>query len=392
MRVAIISRLPGTDREHNSGLFRTTVDQANVLAKSGVDVTVLSLQTGLGHVAAGLDPRVKVVYVSRPGRALNHLTLFLVAAGRLTMALRKLGEFDGVIVHATPETGLAAALLQRYRPLLMVHGIYRRETRPTGSSAWRWALWAVSSVVEKFYLWRCRFVLATSEDIERLLQNGRTHVTRITNPVPDEYFDLYPGPDRDPLAPVVVHIGATVPRKGLDLLVEAWSEVAARFPGATLSIVGQPGPGDEGYYQSLRKRAADLPQIHWLGPIDDRALVALLSTATVLVHPSRADTAPLVIAQAQAAGVTVLASRVGAIPDMLDEGRAGYLIDGPLTAASVASELIEVLSTPPEHREPIRVRARDLAEDRFRGSSVARSLIAVLSKSNTSKSKGSEAR
>ena len=65
----------------------------------------------------------------------------------------------------------------------------------------------------------------------------------------------------------------------------------------------------------------------------------------VLCVPSNAEAFPLVIVEAMARGVPVLSSAVGSVPDMLDNGRTGVLVE-PVTAAAWAAALRTVIEEP----------------------------------------------
>ena len=101
----------------------------------------------------------------------------------------------------------------------------------------------------------------------------------------------------------------------------------------------------------------------------DRVREALASAAC-LVLPSFQETAPLVVEEAMAAGVPALASNACGVPYMIEDGRTGLLFD-PQRTESIAEKLDAVLSNA-DLRERMSTRAREVAEDRFRASRVAR--------------------
>jgi glycosyltransferase involved in cell wall biosynthesis len=81
-------------------------------------------------------------------------------------------------------------------------------------------------------------------------------------------------------------------------------------------------------------------RVHDLAPGDD-ALVSLYQQADVVCLPTHGDAVPWVVLEAMACGTPVVASRVGAIPDLLDDGRAGVLVArGDTTALRAALERV----------------------------------------------------
>lgn len=120
---------------------------------------------------------------------------------------------------------------------------------------------------------------------------------------------------------VFVALGRLSPEKGPDVLLAAWRRVAAQVPRAALVFVGDGVLRDD-----LVRAARDLPagRVVFAGWSEDP--VADLAAADVCVLPSRREGLPLAALEAMAAGVCVCATRVGALPEVLDEGRAGRLV------------------------------------------------------------------
>ena len=111
----------------------------------------------------------------------------------------------------------------------------------------------------------------------------------------------------------VCFLGWVIPTKGIQELIDAW-QVASR-PGWELRIAG---PGDEEYRQALAGRLADGVKVTFLGELPHEQGAKLMQEAEVFVLPSYTEGFPNVILEAMAAGQAIVATRVGAIPDMLD--------------------------------------------------------------------------
>ncbi len=105
------------------------------------------------------------------------------------------------------------------------------------------------------------------------------------------------------------------------------------------------GRGDGGL---LRRRAAELGlngAVDFLGPVGPAEKRNLLATADVFLLPSRAEGMPNVVLEAMAAGLPVIATPVGSLPEMF-EGGAGCRFIPPGDAASLAKALLELLADP----------------------------------------------
>jgi len=119
---------------------------------------------------------------------------------------------------------------------------------------------------------------------------------------------------------------ARVPRlsheKGVDVLIEAFARVREHVPEAELVLVG-----DGAERQTLEKRATELglaDHIRFFGMRDDVA--QLLIDFDLFVLPSRTEGLPLTVLEAMAAGLPIVATAVGGVPQALRHGKTGVLV------------------------------------------------------------------
>jgi glycosyltransferase involved in cell wall biosynthesis len=139
-----------------------------------------------------------------------------------------------------------------------------------------------------------------------------------------------PGPGRGD-GGYAIFVGRLSPEKGLDTLLEAWRLLGPLAP--PLKVVGD-GP----LAGSVSRAVAELPDVQWLGQLPLTEVMELMGRASFLVFPSRwYETFGRVGAEAMARGTPVIASRLGAMEDLVDHGRTGLLIrpgnPGDLAAA-----------------------------------------------------------
>lgn len=146
--------------------------------------------------------------------------------------------------------------------------------------------------------------------------------------------------------------------KGHDVAIEAIAMLCERYPRLRLVIVGQ-GP-----------HAAELERL--AAPLGDRVLftghrtdvMSVLDALDVCVHPSRMEAFPTTLIEALAASTPVLASRVGGIPEIVDDGRTGVLVPAPVGAAALARALAGLLDDP-ARRRVLAAAGRSEYEQRF---------------------------
>lgn len=118
--------------------------------------------------------------------------------------------------------------------------------------------------------------------------------------------------------PYVLALGTVEPRKGLPGLVAAFDAVAAAHPGLRLVVAGPDGWGVEAFDTAVG-RAACAASVIRLGYVDDQRAAALLRGATVLAYPSLYEGFGLPPLEAMAAGVPVVATTAGALPEVLGD-------------------------------------------------------------------------
>jgi glycosyltransferase involved in cell wall biosynthesis len=121
--------------------------------------------------------------------------------------------------------------------------------------------------------------------------------------------------------------GATIYRKGFDLLLEAFDRVASEWPQAQLKIIGPRGDA-AGELKGRR-----LEQIVVTGPLNQAELVGELQRADCFVLPSRNDSFGMVVAEALACGLPVLVSTMVGASQLVEPDRNGWIVPAGDVAA-----------------------------------------------------------
>lgn len=152
--------------------------------------------------------------------------------------------------------------------------------------------------------------------------------------VPDAYF---------------LFVGRIAPNKGLPLLLDA----LARLPPAERSPLVVVGPdwGERTSLEAQSRRLGIEREVHWLGPIPTGSVYrAIVRRAQSLVLPSEWEAFGLVLLDAMAAHTPIVATAVGAVPEVLEQGRAGRLVPYGDPSA-LAAALADVREHPGRTRE-----------------------------------------
>ncbi|MBS4055036.1 MAG: glycosyltransferase [Thermaerobacter sp.] len=122
--------------------------------------------------------------------------------------------------------------------------------------------------------------------------------------------------------PVLCAVGRFVPVKRFDVLIRAMSQVLAAFPEASLVLVGE-GP-EEGAMRALAQSLGLEKRLFFVGYRTDAR--AMLSSADAFVMSSDMEGLPIVLLEALAAHVPVVATRVGGIPEVVEDDKTALLV------------------------------------------------------------------
>ena len=169
----------------------------------------------------------------------------------------------------------------------------------------------------------------------------------------------------------VLFVGRVTPHKGIDRLIRALPA------GASLTVAGSvghdPAPPEREYPDLLRGLASGR-DVHFAGPVADEELPALFRRAAVLALPSVhwtcygrfvpvSELLGLVVLEAMASGTPVVCSRIGGLPEIVEHGVTGFLVE-PGDVDELRERLAEVLG---DSRLATRLgrNARERALERF---------------------------
>lgn len=350
------------------GAQKQIASLAPLLRERGVELHVLT-RSAAGQAEREVVDGVQVHRLPAPGPKASASAIFTAAA---VLRLRALAP-DVVHAHSLFSPTTVAMLARRSLHVPTVSKVLRggllgdvRRLRRKSMSRFR-----IAQIREHID----RFAVISSEiddELEALRIPARRRVM-IPNGVDVERFRPLSQAARDALrrelglgkGPAVVFCGRLVPEKGVGRLLDAWRTVHARHPDATLLIVG-----GGALAQALASAAG--AGVRFEGEQPDVA--PWLRAADAAVLPSSAEGLSNAMLEAMAAGLPVVATRVGGALDCVEDGRSGLLVP-PEDSSELATALDKLLAD--GSRARLGARGRAIAEDRYSLASVADLLTAL---------------
>ena len=176
--------------------------------------------------------------------------------------------------------------------------------------------------------------------------------------------------------PVLLQVGRLVAMKGTATAIDAFARLADRHPALRLRIVGD-GALRRGLEAQARQTGFG-DRIEFLGALPHGEVLRLMRAAAVLVLPSvttgtgRTEGLGMVLLEAAATGVPVVASAVGGIPEGVQDGRTGLLVAS--RDAGALADALDVLLADEALRRRMGADARRFVEQRFDNRSLGRAL------------------
>jgi len=260
-----------------------------------------------GLAAAGFAVYVHAVPGSWPRPDAPSHAALAAAVGQIPAGAVVL--LDGLVASPAPDVLVPQA--RRLRLVALVHMPLGLGTTDNGAREREGAVLSAAASVVTTSAWSRRVLLELYS-----LPGDRVHVAE-------------PGADAADLAPgtatagALLSVAAVIPGKGHDVLLDALTMLAGlRWHCLCVGSLER----DPSYAESLRRRVLDggmEGRVRFSGPQSEADLASSYGAADVLVLPSRAETYGMVVTEALARGLPVVAANVGGVPEALGHGADG---------------------------------------------------------------------
>jgi len=374
LRVAVGTVYPYDESRVRGGVEAVALYLTRAVAKrDDVELHVVSCNRAVGRSFVEKRGSITVHWLAT-GRRLYGVRAATIDAWRVREVYDQLAPD---VIHAQHFGEYAIAARSTSRMVLTIHGLealvpHMRDTSHFRGAVGRYRRW-ITEWLARQGITRASAVIDTSGGyVTRSVGtwlDGKP-IYGVANPVSQDFFSLGEQHRSVAGAPLILWCGSISERKNVAGLVQAFAHIVPRLPEARLTLVG--GVADSTYFDRVLHVIAEAGiegKVKATGPIPQEQLLQAYQEAAVVAMPSIEETAPMALAQAMAAGKAVVASRVGGIPWMVEDGVTGYLVDAGDTEA-LADRMCDLLLDQ-ARRERMGLAARKRAMSLFAADAVA---------------------
>jgi glycosyltransferase involved in cell wall biosynthesis len=232
---------------------------------------------------------------------------------------------DVVNIHMpVPGIGDIAAMVVGKRPLIVT---YHAGTMKKGSFPGDVAVWLYEKLALRWLLAKASRIVCSSDFVrEKFLGSFLEKSVTITPGVDSEFFTSIEKKKAPvPTVLFVAGLGRAEQHKGLSQLLQSIRSIRGRIPKAQLVVVGEGDMRSE--YEEQAERLGIGGSVRFTGRLEGRELLAEYQRASVFALPSTNESFSMVVLEAMASGLPVVARRVGGIPLLVEDDKTGFLVE-----------------------------------------------------------------
>jgi glycosyltransferase involved in cell wall biosynthesis len=291
--------------------------------------------------------------------------------GCIRAVRKKLKAIQPDIIHGqgTERDCAISAVFSGFPNVVTVHGNMRMIAAVNRARPFSY-LW-LAAKLEGFTLPRTDGVVCISHYTQTAVAKLARKTWILPNAVDANFFDVQAVPTLDAL-PIGLCVGTICARKNQNDFVRALDPLARE---KKFKIIFAGGLDQGSYGAEFQQLIAERPWCEHIGYLNREQLRAQLKSATFLALPTREDNCPMVVLEAMAAGVPVLASAVGGVPDLVAHEVNGLLCnpDQPETFRAAVKRFLD----DPEFARQLATMAKTEALRRFHPQVIAQKHLQI---------------
>ena len=371
MRIVMVSDFPLRDNKIKGGISALVYYFAQEINKhEEIDFHILACLKELREAVVRKIGRTTIHYL--PSSRLPHLiTTFTIRKWKMK---KKLKELNPDIVHLQGQSRHSYPVLNSgFLTILSVHGIMYEEVKYLKKNIFKFIRSYLYKMIEKKCLKNVDYIIASNEyayqKIKHLAKTNKFYLLK--NPVDPIFFNL----EREPIKNRLLYAGKIDPRKGLEYLLDAVFLLSKNIE-LELHVVGPIVRQD---YKKILLELVDEKKmnnfVYFKGLISQEGLFEEFRRCHILVLPSNEETSPMVIEQAMAAGIPVVATKAGGITYLIKDNITGRLVNAR-DSASIASGILDLIKNP-DKCDYLTKNAKEYARLNFDVKKIANEMVIV---------------
>lgn len=322
--------------------------------KGGVEVAVYNLAQAVkkqGHTVVVLTAKAPWLLPSTEnvgGIAVNRYFLALPRTFKSALVfpllfpltilnicrLLKSQKTDVLNLHFADDAAFYALVVKFLTGVRLVVSLHGNDVEkfPVESLFRKWLLGCLVNVADAVTV-NSRYL----EDRLQKTENGRRKVRIVGNGINlDDFLAIQP---YNHSRPYILFLGRLVHKKGVDLIIQAYTAVCRDLPYDLLIA----GDGEERQkLETLVKQRGVEDRVKFFGQVENKFGHELMAGASLFVVPSRLEPFGIVVLEAMAAGCPVLASRTGGLTEIIKDGQTGVLFNSE-DVVDLSTKLLELL-------------------------------------------------
>ena len=269
---------------------------------------------------------------------------------------------DVVHIHGTGKlSGAIYKAIQNYgiRVVLTVHGLIGEEKKQSlqrKPSAKHLYQYIVQSRAELDLLNHASSIIVDTPYVERVLtqyqKKGKLAQLPDIHIIPQGINAVYYKLSCDPNSNTILSVGSISPRKGHYYTIEMYNALRGKGIDAKLRIIGS--MADSKYYTRLVgaiNRSPHSADIALETNVSQNELLAAYQSAKLFVLHSQEESQGIVFAEAMATGMPVVSTKVGGVPDVVEDGKSGFLCEfGDIQSMAESAERMINYGNPSQNR------------------------------------------
>lgn len=287
--------------------------------------------------------------------------------GCIRATRKKLREIRPDIVHGqgTEHNNALCAVFSGFPNVITIHGNMRLLARMDRAKPFSFG-W-LAARLESFTIPRSEGIVCITNYTRAAVKDLAKKTWVLPNAVDEKFFDLQPQINlKQP--PIILCVGNVCLRKNQNNFIGALDSLAQRKKFKVIFLGG--APEQDVYVREFFQLIATRPWCEFGGFADREKLKTHFRGTTLLALPTLEDNCPMVVLEAMAASVPVMAAKVGGVPDLIEDGKTGLFCDSQ--SATSMSGAVEKLLEQSELRKILATEARRVAQERFHPTMVAR--------------------